>query len=83
MKTSCTCHACGQERPEAMIGVISRVHPIAESGGATMAENIRYCVDRPACEERARHISLLGEPGMEAPTTVSSPLGRLRRWLTS
>lgn len=61
-----TCHACGDVRPDSEIAVFSRVHPI-ERSGATMSENIRFCADRPACEERAQHISLLGQPGMEKP----------------
>lgn len=61
-----TCHACGETRPDDKVAVFTRVHPVADSG-ATMSENIRFCSDRPACESRARNISLLGEPGMEHP----------------
>lgn len=46
-----TCHSCGDERPDALIAVLT--YPLAGFGG--MAErNWRYCKDRPACLEKAQ-----------------------------
>lgn len=45
-----TCHICGEERPDEMIAV--RVHDTSEEFNlppGTMKQNVRYCLDRPAC----------------------------------
>lgn len=45
-----TCHICGEERPDAIISVLS--FPMKDSDGkinkhATI--NVRYCNDKPKC----------------------------------
>lgn len=49
-----TCHICHEERPDAAIGV--RATDVSEEHGlpkGTMLQNVRYCVDRPACAAAA------------------------------
>lgn len=46
-----TCHVCGDYRPDARIGVYSRLEVFCR---VPVTENIRYCVDRPACVEGAK-----------------------------
>ena len=65
-----SCHVCGRYRESDKIAVFSRVYPIADSGGATMSENIRYCADDPSCASKARRITLL--------ETAKSPKPSLR-----
>lgn len=64
-----TCHACGEERPDELIAVFTRVHPIDGDEGATFSENVRYCSDRPDCAARAQQISFLERPGYERPAS--------------
>ena len=52
-----TCHVCGAERPDALIGVHSR--DVVLGSGVTARENVRYCLDRPACAEGAKHLRWL------------------------
>lgn len=40
-----TCHFCGQERPDDLIGAVSRKNPQFP----IITENRRYCKDRPKC----------------------------------
>jgi len=46
-----TCHVCGRERPDSRISVASGM--IQMAGGVMMQRNVRYCNDRPECQERA------------------------------
>jgi hypothetical protein len=48
-----TCNVCGDERPDAMIGVAKRPGPFL-SERVRPFWNIRYCRDRPACVEYAQ-----------------------------
>lgn len=52
-----TCHACGDERPDAAISVWSTWRTI---GGVDVQTNVRYCNDRPGCVEAAPGIDLMG-----------------------
>lgn len=54
-----SCHVCGRYRESDKIAVFSRVYPSADSGGATMSENIRYCADDPSCMSEALRTTLL------------------------
>lgn len=54
------CHICGEERPDALIGV-AKHHHLAPSG-VEMDENVRYCIDRPACQEGASAFCFVGKP---------------------
>ncbi len=47
------CHVCGAERPDERISVYKRSSVIADTGGATITENVRYCNDRDECIEGA------------------------------
>jgi hypothetical protein len=55
---SWTCHVCGDERPDSLIGVhkhhhgagLCECHP---DDRFEWQENVRYCRDRPACAEGA------------------------------
>lgn len=44
------CDICGLERPDAKISVNKKTYPIADTGGATMTYNVKYCNDDPDCE---------------------------------
>ena len=45
------CDVCGEERPDAMIGVAKREGKIAISGGLQIPvqTNTKYCLDRLSC----------------------------------
>jgi hypothetical protein len=47
-----TCHVCGEERPDDRISVYTE-----EVGIASV--NVRFCNDRPACQEGAPEADLL------------------------
>jgi hypothetical protein len=50
-----TCHICGQERPDELIGVISTdVSHEYNLAAGTMTQNVRYCTDNKACAEAAK-----------------------------
>lgn len=52
---SWTCHACGEERPDALISVFTRdLSPGYNLPSGTMKQNLRYCNDRPKCLEDVR-----------------------------
>lgn len=49
-----SCHICGQERPDALIGVLSTdVSSEHNLAAGTMRQNVRYCLDKPTCREAA------------------------------
>lgn len=50
-----TCHICGRERPDELIGVCC-TDISAELGmpAGTMGQNVRYCLDEPECREKAK-----------------------------
>jgi hypothetical protein len=50
-----TCHICGDERPDEMIGVFKHYHP----GG--LQENVRYCLDRAGCRQTVPVFCLFGK----------------------
>ena len=58
-----TCHLCGRERPDALIGVyrtdISSEHGLPPG---TVGHNVRYCRDNPRCVERAKTFRLIRPP---------------------
>ncbi len=50
-----TCHICHRERPDAMIGVYKS--DLSADWGlppGTMLQNVRYCLDDPACVEASK-----------------------------
>lgn len=49
-----TCHVCGEERPDARIGVLSREG--TTDLGVRLRENVRYCNDRRKCAEGAKEV---------------------------
>lgn len=79
------CHACGDARPDELIGVYTRVNPIDGDHGATYSENVRYCTDRPECAARAQQISFVKKEGFELPAKGARSKSTLaerirRRW---
>lgn len=65
---SWTCHACGEERPDAMIGV----HKIDVSDHFHMPpgmafNNVRYCLDRVKCKADAEKIRWVPPRDPETP----------------
>ena len=52
-----TCHICGEERPDRLIGVVS--FPYKGLSGAMM--NIRYCFDKKECHDCAVKVGKTGE----------------------
>lgn len=48
-----TCMVCGDERPDAQIGVAYRPLRGMEDGFPGTRVNVRYCTDRPACAATA------------------------------
>lgn len=57
MIDSWTCHICGEERPDSLIGVATGF--IKDLPGAQI--NIRYCRDKFECEKSANEAALRGE----------------------
>jgi hypothetical protein len=53
------CHVCGDERPDALIGVFSKEVELA--GGVMATQNVRYCLDRESCVEGAKQVDWLKE----------------------
>ena len=55
------CHICGRERPDSAIAVRS-TDTSAEHGfpPGTMKQNVRYCVDLPACVEASKTHTFTG-----------------------
>jgi hypothetical protein len=53
-----TCHVCGDERPDALIGVFTR-RLRSRSIGVELSENVRHCTDRPECVAGARETRFL------------------------
>lgn len=51
---SWTCHVCGDERPDALIGVFQAERELA---GMTVQCNIRYCRDRADCVADAVYVT--------------------------
>lgn len=54
-----TCHACGDERPDAAISVHKTT---TTRSGVEMTQNVRYCNDRPRCFAEAQKILWLPKP---------------------
>lgn len=55
-----TCHICGDERPDRFIGVHTRdVSTDFNLPPGTVQENVRYCIDRDNCVQRATHYRLI------------------------
>lgn len=52
---SWTCHVCGEERPDALIGVYEDFEYLPRGGLVTA--NVRYCRDRSACFDGAAEIA--------------------------
>ena len=52
-----TCHVCGDERPDAIISVHQRHRFLL--GDVPVTENIRYCNDRPECQQGALSFTFL------------------------
>lgn len=44
-----SCHVCGDERPDAVIGVAHQPVPGMEGWFPAAHWNVRYCLDRPTC----------------------------------
>lgn len=67
-----TCHACGQERPDDLIGVATAYGTIPSPArrlngdGASFAVNQRYCVDRVECFKTAQAQAVAIRDKMEA-----------------
>lgn len=55
------CHICHRLRPDALIGVFKHDRSADWNlpPGSVM-ENVRYCLDTPACLEAARRFSFVG-----------------------
>lgn len=51
-----TCHVCGDERPDRLIGVAR--HSVMDANGVKVVQNVRYCTDRAPCVSEA-HVSNL------------------------
>ena len=55
-----TCHICLTRRPDALIAVrVTDRSAEWHLPPGTFQEHVRYCVDRPACVERAKTMSFL------------------------
>jgi hypothetical protein len=52
-----SCHVCGAVRPDDKISVFKSERML---GRIPVKQNVRYCVDRPACVEGAKHVNFLG-----------------------
>jgi hypothetical protein len=52
-----SCHVCGEERPDAAIGVFKREHLI--EGRVEVTENVRHCIDRADCVFGAQQVHFL------------------------
>ena len=50
-----SCHVCGTERPDNLIGVYSTEQEIGSE--VKLRTNVRYCLDRPACRQGAPAIA--------------------------
>jgi len=50
------CMICGDERPDAMIGVMSR--PIDFGNDVVATLNVKYCVDKVSCQTGAQNYQL-------------------------
>ena len=58
------CHVCGDLRPDALIGV--RTTDRSAAWGmppGTVKENVRFCLDRPACAKGAETFTFLDARG--------------------
>jgi hypothetical protein len=53
MDLTWTCHVCGDDRPDRLIGVHKHRLRHVQSR-VVMDENVRYCLDRPACAAAAQ-----------------------------
>lgn len=51
------CHVCGAVRPDAKISVRKTAWMLG--GDVPVEQNVRYCNDRPACEEGSKDVSFL------------------------
>lgn len=49
-----TCHVCGERRPDARIGVLTRER--TSDLGVRFRENVRHCNDRRKCAEGAKEV---------------------------
>jgi hypothetical protein len=56
-----TCHVCGDERPDERISVYSTTVQIG-AARIEATQNVRYCNDRPACIEGAKHVDFFSDP---------------------
>ena len=54
-----TCHVCGKKRPDDKISVYIRHRTLPN--GVEIDENIRYCNDKPACKNEAKHVTFIGK----------------------
>lgn len=57
-----TCHVCGEDRPDRLISVLRTEVPF---GGRMVAQNVRYCNDRPGCAAGAPKVRFLRDPAAE------------------
>jgi hypothetical protein len=51
------CHVCGEERPDEVIKVHSRMLLSAFDGSIEMQVNVRYCADRESCSRAVAGIA--------------------------
>jgi hypothetical protein len=54
-----TCHICGRERPDVLIGVLAK--PLVVRGEVLGNQNVRYCKDNPSCFEGAKTYEFYSE----------------------
>jgi len=51
------CHICGEERPDDKISV--HTSPLILQGQEMGSQNVRYCNDKPDCQEKAKTFSFV------------------------
>ena len=52
-----SCHICREIRPDNLIGVLQK--PFVVNGMVIGTQNVRYCLDKPACFECAKNFSFV------------------------
>ena len=57
-----TCHVCGDERPDELIGVARFDW---RRGDVRMRTSVRHCLDRPGCEAGTLTVAVGWAPGWE------------------
>lgn len=49
-----TCHVCGEERPDRLVGVQRYVNT---QGSIPIKFNVRHCIDKAKCQRGARAVA--------------------------